>query len=79
MCTGVRLPPAEQVPGEQPGIPHPVHFLRVTVSKSPLLQETTIITSELAASMLEMASFDDGDLDILMPGLFSACLNLSLK
>ncbi len=65
--------------GEQPGIPYPSRFLPVTISKFPLLQETTIITSELGAYTLELASFDDGDLDILMLGLFSTYLNLSLK
>ncbi len=29
--------------------------------------------------MLEMTSFDDGDLDALTPGLFSARLSPSLK
>ncbi len=80
MCTaGIRLPLAERALGEQPDIPHPFRFLRVTVSKSQLLGETTVTTCELAAYMLEMASFDDEDLDILTPGLFSARLNLSLK
>ncbi len=70
----VRLPLAELLLGEQPGIPHSFCFLRVTVSKSPLLQETTTttttVTSEIAAYTLEMASFDDRDLDILTPGFF---------
>ncbi len=35
-------------------------------------------TSELAAYILEITSFDDGDLDILTPGLFPQ-LNLSPK
>ncbi len=59
--------------------PHSFCFLAVTISKSPLLRKTTVITSELAAYMLEMANFVDRDLDILMPGLFSACLSLSPK
>ncbi len=81
MCTvSVRLPLAELLLGEQPGIPHSFCYLRVTVSKSPLLQETTTtttVTSELAAYTLEMASLDDRDLDILTSELFSTPLNLS--
>ncbi len=52
--------------------------MRVPVSKSLLLQKTTI-TSELAVYTLEMSSFDDGDLDILTPGLFHTSINLSPK
>ncbi len=37
------------------------------------------MTPELAAYILEMASFDDRDLDILTPGLFSTCLHHSPK
>ncbi len=47
----------------------------VTVSKSPLLQDTTIITSELAVYTLENSSFDE-DFDRT---LRQACLVLSLR
>ncbi len=47
----------------------------MTVSKSPLLQDTTIITSELAAYTLEISSFDE-DFDRT---LRQACLVLSLR
>ncbi len=63
---------------EQPSIPHPFRFLCVTISKSPLLQETSI-TCELAGYTLEMVSFDDRNSDIFAPELFSAHLNLSPK
>ncbi len=78
MCTaGIRLWVAKKVAGEQPDIPQPFRSLVVNISKSPLLRKTAIMTSELTANTLEMASSEDGDLDIVMPGLFSAHLNLS--
>ncbi len=64
--------------GEQSGFPLSFRSPCVTVSKSPLLRETRITTSELAASVLEIGSFDDRVLNILTAGLFSAHLNLSL-